>query len=162
MKDEPLLEVDTVVLADAWSEAGDLVPKLEAAARAAAGTPTQPTDVALVLADDAKVMALNRDYRGKAKPTNVLSFPADPALGHLGDVVLAYETVRAEAAADEKSFADHACHLVVHGMLHLLGYDHETEAEAEAMEAREREILASLGIADPYRDSDPVPNNGAT
>ncbi len=101
---------------------------------------------------------LNSTFRGKDKPTNVLSFPAPPmppGAGDadslfLGDLALGYETCAAEALAEEKSLGDHLAHLVVHGVLHLMGYDHETEAEAEEMEGRERAILASLGIADPY------------
>ena len=110
----------------------------------------------MVLSDDSAVRALNRDHRGKDAPTNVLSFP--PALvppagaRPLGDVILAYETVRREALEQGKAAADHLRHLVVHGVLHLSGYDHETEAEAEEMEQLEREILAGLGIADPYAD----------
>ena len=100
--------------------------------------------------------ALNRDWRGIDKPTNVLSFPVRrrkpdglPAL--LGDVIVAYETLAREASEENKPFLHHLAHLAVHGFLHLLGYDHETDSEAEAMEGLEREILARLGIADPYR-----------
>lgn len=122
----------------------------------------EAVELAVVLADDAAVRALNRDHRGKDRPTNVLSFP--PALvpaaravhagpRPLGDVILALETVRREAAEQEKAAADHLCHLVVHGVLHLCGYDHEAEAEAEEMEQVEREVLAGLGIADPYAEA---------
>ena len=110
------------------------------------------------LSDDAEQRGLNRTYRGKDCSTNVLAFPqtapaaADPGTPLLlGDVVLAFETVRREAAAQGKPFADHLCHLVVHGVLHLLGFDHEAAAEAAAMEAREVTILAGLGVRDPYR-----------
>ncbi|PKU23389.1 rRNA maturation RNase YbeY [Telmatospirillum siberiense] len=122
------------------------------------GTPEQ-VEVSLVLADDAMVQELNRQYRGQDKPTNVLSFaaldgddeiavPDGPLM--LGDVVLAFETTTREALAEGKPLADHLSHLLVHGILHLLGYDHLEEAEAEEMEGRERVILAGLGIADPY------------
>ena len=116
-------------------------------------------ELSLVLTDDATVSALNRDYRGRDRPTNVLAFPQDaagsePADGPwlLGDVVLAYETVRREAAAQGKTLADHTRHLVVHGLLHVLGFDHDAEDIAADMERRETAILAALGIADPYAD----------
>jgi probable rRNA maturation factor len=106
----------------------------------------------VLLADDAALRALNRDWRGKDKPTNVLSFPAPQGGEMLGDIALAAETVAAEAQAQGKPFAAHMAHLLAHGFLHLLGYDHEIEAEAEAMEARERAILVSLGLPDPYAE----------
>jgi probable rRNA maturation factor len=122
-----------------------------------------PVELSVKFADDVEVRALNREYRGKDKPTNVLSFPmASPdslsaaAAGDdieilLGDVVLAHETCEREAAERGIAVQDHAAHLLVHGTLHLLGYDHETgDEDAEAMEAVERRALASLGIADPY------------
>jgi len=125
---------------------------------AAADLPAERIEVSLLLSDDAEVRELNRDYRGQDKPTNVLSFAAldadspipedGPIL--LGDVIIAYETTRAEAEAEGKRFEHHVSHLVVHGVLHLLGYDHIEEDEAESMESLERSILAALGIADPY------------
>lgn len=119
-----------------------------------------PAEVSIMLADDETVRALNRDYRGKDKPTNVLSFPAGPHLpgegpGMLGDIAVALETVCREAERDGKTPADHLRHLVVHGTLHLLGHDHEETGEAEEMEALETEILAALGVADPYAGSEP-------
>lgn len=136
------------------------VAQTEYANRAAGGV---PIEVSVKLSSDGEVRTLNRDYRGQDEPTNVLSFPmADPALlaaaadGDeieilLGDVVLAYETCAREAAARGIAVETHAAHLLVHGTLHLLGYDHETsDADAEAMEDAERRALASLGIADPY------------
>jgi probable rRNA maturation factor len=117
-------------------------------------------DVTVLLADDAAVQELNRAHRGQDKPTNVLSFPAAAsAAPHLGDVALAYETCAREAEEQGKPLADHLKHLVAHGVLHLLGWDHQTEAEALAMEARERDILAGLGTPDPYRDGD-IPLHG--
>jgi probable rRNA maturation factor len=110
-------------------------------------------ELCLVLADDEVQRALNRRFRGKDRSTNVLSFEAAPA--GLGDVVLALETVQAEAKAQGKSLADHVAHLVVHGVLHLLGHDHAGTAEARRMERLEVEILAGLGIGDPYRVSVP-------
>ncbi len=115
-------------------------------------------ELSLVLADDAALRELNREFRGQDKPTNVLSFPAEekPQPGAplvlLGDVVLAYETVAREARAQGKSLAEHTAHMVVHGVLHLLGFDHERGGSvAERMEALETQILAKLGIPNPYR-----------
>ena len=115
-------------------------------------------DVVLLLTDDAGVQDLNARFRDKDRPTNVLSFPAAEMPGdlephlepHLGDIVLAYGVCATEAETQGKTLADHLSHLVVHGVLHLLGRDHEDDAEAEEMEAEEREILAALGVADPY------------
>jgi probable rRNA maturation factor len=123
---------------------------LGAAPRGAAGRGIEG-GVCIVLADDALQRRLNRTFRGRDKATNVLSFEASPAA--LGDVVLALETMAAEAAAQGKPLADHVAHLVVHGVLHLLGYDHETHVQALKMEKLETAILAGLGIADPYRPS---------
>jgi probable rRNA maturation factor len=109
-------------------------------------------EITVLLTDDATVCDLNARFRGKDKPTNVLSFPAPKsAAPHLGDIALAYDVCAAEAAAQGKSLAHHLQHLVVHGALHLLGYDHEADAQAEVMEDMERRILARLGVADPYR-----------
>lgn len=128
-------------------------------ARDALSSPLRACEVSVVLADDATVEALNRKYRGSDRPTNVLAFaalegsgpaPAAEAPLLLGDVVLAYETVAAEARTQGKPLGDHVAHLVVHGILHLLGYDHRAPAEAASMEAVEVAILAGLGIADPY------------
>ncbi len=113
-------------------------------------------ELSIVLTDDAEQQVLNRDWRGIDKPTNVLSFPQiepfSPVAGILGDITLARETLEREAAELGKSFADHFTHLVVHGFLHILGYDHLEEADALVMEGLETQILASLGIADPYAD----------
>lgn len=128
-----------------------------AASAAACGAALCPgAELCVHLADDAQVRELNARWRGLDKPTNVLSFPAvDPAhlagARLLGDIVLAYETVAREAEAEGKPLADHFRHLIVHGFLHLVGFDHETDAEAEVMEAMETRILARLGVADPYR-----------
>ncbi|MGE4430747.1 MAG: rRNA maturation RNase YbeY [Sphingobium sp.] len=119
-------------------------------------------EISIKLADDAEVQALNRDYRHKDAPTNVLSFPmvptdlletltnSDDGEVLLGDIILAYETCAREAAEKGISVTDHATHLIVHGILHLLGYDHMVDEEAEAMESMETLALASLGITDPY------------
>ena len=122
-------------------------------------TPTVPVELGIILADNAELRRLNRDYRGKDMPTNVLAFPAwepgrpippgMPVL--LDDVVLGFGIVAREAADQDKPFADHLRHLVVHGVLHLLGYDHLTHTEAVIMESLETSILATLGVPDPYR-----------
>jgi probable rRNA maturation factor len=123
---------------------------VERAARAALGT--VGGDLVVLLTDDASIQDLNARFRDRDRPTNVLSFPAaESAFPHLGDLVLAFGVCAAEAEAQGKTLTDHLAHLTVHGVLHLLGRDHEEEAEAEAMEAEERVILASLGVADPYR-----------
>lgn len=177
------LEIAIIVQDEAWKEH---VAGLEAIARRSieAGlqgavlrdpghTSGERLEVSLVFADDDAVAALNKGYRGREGPTNVLSFPnmdGDPHLDGpdlegetlpardpagapprlLGDIVLARETVLREAAAQRKSVADHSAHLLVHGFLHLLGYDHTTDAEADAMESLEVAVLAGLGVADPY------------
>jgi probable rRNA maturation factor len=143
-------ETDLLIEAAAWRGAE---PAIDALVREAAQLALEGArgDVSILLADDALVQDLNRRHRGLDKPTNVLSFPAPAAFEErLGDVVLGFETVAAEAAAQGKSLADHTRHLVVHGILHLLGLDHQDEIEAAVMEAREAAILARLGIADPY------------
>ena len=113
------------------------------------------------LVDDAQIRVLNAHWRGLDKPTNVLSFPAVAAekialAPMLGDIVVAFETMQREAVGEGKTLADHFSHLVTHGFLHLLGFDHEDAAEAERMEALESDILARLGIADPYASTVPA------
>lgn len=139
----------------AWTTA---LPEAEAVAERAAKAALGGVqgDVVVLLTDDAAVQDLNTRFRDKDRPTNVLSFPAaESAAPHLGDLVLAYGVCAAEAGAQGKTLADHLSHLTVHGVLHLLGRDHEAEDEAEDMEGEERSILASLGVADPYRRDDP-------
>jgi probable rRNA maturation factor len=107
------------------------------------------SELSILFTDDAAVQKLNAEWRGKDRPTNVLSFPQ--VFGALlGDVILAAGTVRDEAALAQKPLKDHMAHLIVHGFLHVIGYDHEADEEAEAMEAVEREALKRMGIADPY------------
>ncbi|PZU76316.1 MAG: rRNA maturation RNase YbeY [Brevundimonas sp.] len=142
--------IEVEIEADAWTAA---LPEAETVVRRAAteALGTVVGDVVVLLTDDAAVRDLNARFRDKDRPTNVLSFPApETAEPHLGDIVLAYGVCADEAAAQGKSLADHLSHLVVHGVLHLLGRDHEDDAEAEEMEAEEREILAGIGVADPY------------
>ncbi|WP_193219508.1 rRNA maturation RNase YbeY [Bosea sp. 29B] len=149
-----------------WREIGDLRPRILAAVDAGlALAPVKPlpgAELSLLLTDDKRIRIVNRDWRGFDKATNVLSFPAAPperiaSSPVIGDIVIALETVAREANAEEKSFGDHLSHLVIHGLLHLLGEDHETEAEAQRMEALETAALARLGIADPYASSEPEP-----
>lgn len=114
-------------------------------------------EISVLLTDDATVHALNAQFRGKDKPTNVLSFPAsDTAYGHLGDIALAYGVCVKEAEEQGKTLAAHLQHLVAHGVLHLLGYDHEDDEEATEMENLERQILAGLGLPDPYAENSPA------
>lgn len=153
------LTADILVTADCWQaepEAEALVQRaIEAAARQASAS-AEGAEVAIVLTDDSGIRTLNRDWRGIDKPTNVLSFPAALAPGGgaqprlLGDIAIAYEITRREAESENKPFAHHLSHLAVHGFLHLVGYDHENDADAEKMETLERTILAGLGVPDPY------------
>jgi probable rRNA maturation factor len=152
----------------------DVEQRIETAARAAFDAAERPSvldgapaEMSLVLADDALVRTLNRDYRDKDKPTNVLSFAllddlddTDDDLARdegmpilIGDVILAFETVQREAREQGKSVGDHLTHLVIHGVLHLLGYDHLSDPDADRMERLETSILARLGIADPYAEA---------
>jgi len=149
------VEVEVEVEAEPWLSALPGCERIARDAAAAALLPETgsliPGSVTILLTDDVEVRQLNRDHRRKDQPTNVLSFPAHAtAVGHLGDIALAYETCAREALEQGKALADHTRHLVVHGVLHLLGLDHEAEADAEAMEARERAVLARLGVPDPY------------
>lgn len=142
--------IEIEVEAEAWTGAlPDAEAVVDRAAQAALGA--MQGDIVVLLTDDDAVRELNGRFRDKDRPTNVLSFPApENAFPHLGDIVLAYGVCATEAEAQGKTLADHLSHLVVHGVLHLLGRDHEDDAEAEEMEAEEREILAQIGVADPY------------
>lgn len=163
--------VDTVIEEDRWEGFG-LAALAETAARAALahlGHPAACLEISLLGCDDARIAVLNGEFRAKPKPTNVLSWPAwdlspempggqpeDPETGTaddpepLGDIAIAWETCAREAEEQAKPMRDHVTHLIVHGCLHLLGYDHETEADAALMEGHEVAILASLGLSDPY------------
>lgn len=142
---------------DAIAGRDGLLRRAADAALAVLAEPPGEVSAALLLADDETIRALNRDWRDQDKPTNVLSFPSPAhmsppgAARPIGDVALAYETLVREAEAEGKPLADHAAHLVIHGILHLLGYDHIEEDEAEEMEGLEVRALARLGIPDPYR-----------
>jgi probable rRNA maturation factor len=145
---KPSLSCTVIVLDAGWLKTLPGVERLVRKAARAAARRGKALNVAL--ADDKAVRALNARDRKKDKPTNVLSYPSGER-AFLGDIVLARQTVWREARAQKKSPADHVAHLVVHGVLHLLGHDHETgDADAERMEALERRILKRLGIADPY------------
>ena len=156
-------DIDCTVLAGDWTETDQTTARTAALAALEAGLDEDEAEesfeISLAFADDATVQGLNRDYRGQDKPTNVLSFetgeealPGEPVL--LGDVVLARETCAREAADMGKSFRDHLTHLTIHGVLHLLGYDHIDEEDAEVMESLEVQILAAMGIDNPYLDLD--------
>ncbi len=157
--DPSWLTIDVVFEDDAWPD----VARVEAHVREAAGAlaahaimhGVEPGDACIALSNDAHVQKLNATFRGQDKPTNVLSFPAPEnpvphAVEALGDIIIARETLEREAAEKGIPLADHLRHLTVHGLLHLLGYDHETEAEAVEMENLETEILSKIGIPDPY------------
>jgi probable rRNA maturation factor len=158
----PITEV--LVVADCWQhepEAEAVIHRAIAAAAQAVDADVGDAELAVMLTDDSGIRTLNSNWRGIDKATNVLSFPAlrpaapsgpDDAPYMLGDIAIAYETMRKEADDEQKPFDHHLSHLAVHGFLHLVGYDHETDDEAEAMEALERDILAQLGIPDPYAD----------
>ena len=163
----PEPSADTVIEDDRWGAVGlsELADRAVAATLDFLGI---GGEVVVLGCDDARIAALNADFRGKPRATNVLSWPSvepeRPAPGtapdlpdadELGDIAIAYDTCMAEAAAQGKAPADHVTHLLVHAVLHLVGYDHETDPDAETMEAAERSVLASLGIADPYA----VPDN---
>ena len=154
----------TLVIEDQnWRSHRGLQAKLLRAADSACRSARLKGGFSILLADDKKLRALNRDFRGKDKATNVLSFPSQgdflkgrtagrfaSAAAHRGDIAIAYGVTKKEAKTTGKTFADHATHLVVHGVLHLAGYDHERPKDAKAMEPLEVKILKRLGIADPY------------
>jgi probable rRNA maturation factor len=154
--------VDVEVVDPAWLAAGDvdiLAQDAIAATLVEVGKRVHPdAEISVRLCDDDEIRALNLAWRNKDKATNVLSFPS-PAGDRgplLGDIVVAFEYVSEEARDAGRSLRDHLAHMLVHGMLHLLGFDHENESEAEKMEALERRILAKLGIDDPYSGTVPV------
>ena len=158
-----MLQLEGVVQAEGWPESVTSEAFLDPICTAiAAKLESDRRELAVIaFADDAAVQALNARYRGKDQPTNVLSFPAGESAGPapepdqpwpLGDIVLARETVFQEAISQGIDFSDHTTHLIIHGVLHLFGYDHIVDREAEEMEALEVEILADLGISSPYTE----------
>ncbi len=152
------MPLSIVIEDESWKVIRGLKSLTEKAVDAALTTSTRNKEVTILFADDAALKTLNNDWRGKNKPTNVLSFPAQKNLKiprgetkPLGDIALAFETVAKEAEASGKTIRDHTTHLIIHGVLHLLGYDHIDDADATKMEAKEIRILKKLGIADPYQ-----------
>jgi probable rRNA maturation factor len=158
----PITEV--LIVAECWQaepEAETIIQRAIAAAAGLADAGVGEAELAVMLTDDAGIRTLNCNWRGIDKPTNVLSFEAlqptggsgpDDAPRMLGDIAIAYQTTRKEADDEQKPFDHHLSHLAIHGFLHLIGYDHENDDDAEAMETLEQEILAQLGIPDPYAD----------
>jgi probable rRNA maturation factor len=161
-------ETEVLIVAECWGAEADAEAVIHRAIETAAAfvdADTGDAELAVMLTDDAGIRTLNQNWRGIDKPTNVLSFPAlqppagrefDDAPRMLGDIAIAYETTRREADDEQKPFDHHLSHLAVHGFLHLVGYDHENDSDAETMEALEREILAALGVSDPYAGQDRV------
>jgi probable rRNA maturation factor len=147
--------IDVQVQSPLWDAEPAAADTVRAAIEAAAALAPAAGEISVLLTDDRAVRELNRAWRKVDKPTNVLSFPAakpvnKTAGGMLGDIAISYETLAREAANEGKPFLHHLAHLAVHGFLHLLGYDHQTDSQADAMEGLERAALARLAIADPY------------
>ena len=146
--------LDIRIESDLWKQKRDIQEKARRAITKAANAAARPKcELAVLLTDDSSIRVINADWRGVDAPTNVLSFPAPESEGErpfLGDIVLAFETIAAEASAEGKPFAHHFAHLCVHGFLHLLGYDHVRKKDADVMVAAERDILRRLRIPDPY------------
>jgi probable rRNA maturation factor len=155
------LEADVLVQSPLWEAEPQAEKAVRAAlAGAAALLSTSGGEVSIVLTDDSAIRTLNRQWRGIDKPTNVLSFPAAKGgeggdAPMLGDIVIAYETLKRECETEDRLFLHHLTHLTVHGFLHLIGYDHETDAEADEMEGLESRIMAHMNMPDPYAPNDP-------
>lgn len=165
------LDIQISVEDERWGNEDSLTPMVQRVLEQAAGFlreemkqpfPPHPAELSLVFTDDESIREINAEWRNQDKPTNVLSFPAFPVTPGkmpgpmLGDIVIARETVEREAVELEKTFDDHLTHLMVHGFLHLFGYDHMEKEEAEEMETLETRILATLGLSDPYAGQDPI------
>lgn len=148
MTDIPF-DISALIQSAHWSDNAPLIQKSVIAAYNVLEGP-RIGELSIVLSDNKEVQRLNRDYRGKDKPTNVLSFPVPQPAPLLGDIVLAYETIRDEALQKNIAFEDHVAHLLIHGFLHLQGYDHIEESSAAEMEALEIKALALLNIDNPY------------
>lgn len=151
------VQIEVVVRSARWRKLPKARTIVKTAILAAAeAVSTRPAELAIVLDDDSAIRALNRQWRGQNAPTNVLSFPAASpgkrrsASPYIGDIVIAFQTTAREAVAEGKPFGHHLAHLAVHGFLHLLGYDHDADRKAAAMERLERRILRRLAIPDPY------------
>lgn len=154
--DDPLPALDVMVEDQAWTDAIASLTDLALRCHKATGDVLQgglPGNVCLLLTRDCEVRALNARFRNKDRPTNVLSFPGDQNAGQLGDIAMAFETCEREAIDAGLPISHHAAHLIVHGLLHLVGYDHINDADAVEMETLETEILASLQIANPYLEA---------
>ena len=158
-KPSPAPSIDIDVRSSLWEAQPQAESTVRAAIVAAAAMLAEADgEVSVVLTDDAAIQTLNREWRGFDKPTNVLSFPAAKAggAGLLGDIVIAYETLSRECADEDRAFLHHLAHIAVHGFLHLVGYDHQTDSQAEEMEGLESEIMLGLAMPDPYLDSSVV------
>ena len=164
--------IDVVIASARWRKAPQASRLVRRVIASAAPARARQAELSVILTADRAIGALNRQWRGQDKPTNVLSFPTPRPVSkaaskssakaqrggahHLGDIVIAYETTAKEARAEGKPFDHHLAHLALHGFLHLLGYDHESHRQAETMERRERLILARLGVPDPYADRERI------
>ena len=161
------MNVDVIVEDPRWVDLDPLAARAVQAALGGAGLDATAFEISLMACDDDRIATLNADFRGKPQPTNVLSWPSaergaaidgeipdapDPADPELGDIAIAFDTCEREATAAGKPFAEHVTHLIVHGTLHLLGYDHERDADATLMEGLETRILCKMGLSDPYKD----------
>ena len=153
-----MMQAEVIINDDAWRSVDNLAALIKQSIHAVNNqfddADMCPTSVTLTLTNDPEIQRLNRDFRDKDKPTNVLSFPDgdmdDDGRLHIGDIALSYQTLAAEAEAEQKPLADHLTHLIVHGLLHLYGYDHIEDEDAVEMEALEIEILEDMGIKNPY------------